>query len=341
MNLSNLLSPLHLFQRSLKEVKELIEKENEEVKRANLFYNGVIITLYGSFEFFVDGIASSYLDLVLCSEEKEVDSENHQKPIKEHLIDLYIKNMGEFLSAPQRHSNVDNSYESINQIFASFSEAINHKGYSKLKKELLMFHGGNMKSDTLFDFFNSIKLQNVNVMLFECSSFSRFVVNELGIEDEVIDRIKTKKDSDIYLLINNLVEERNKIAHQGFSDEKISLEEIQKRTIPYLSVLSEALFRAVCKFVTDTFSLIEDRCFENPCFIEVINNSIVCHSNEKRNIKEGDYFVIKRAKGNYLAKVLSIQENSKPLQQTGEELKDFGFGLDENVKENYELIYHL
>lgn len=72
-----------------------------------IHYNAVIISLYGSFEKYIDTLSSSYLDLVFSGTDLY---DNLPKKIK----DKYSSKLGEYLTSPQRFFWNRNSSSRIN-----------------------------------------------------------------------------------------------------------------------------------------------------------------------------------------------------------------------------------
>lgn len=356
MSLSNLLIALHKYEYSMEELSSCLESQNYvSLVRKDAFYNGIIITIYGMFENYIDCVAKEYLTIVYsCNErtesqeifthnESDIDKmdKTSKTPLKDKLTDLYKFGIGDFLQSPNRHSNIEDSDEKIIQLLSSYIDIKTKDDYSNIDISFLLFHSGNMKSDAVFDLFNRIQIKELQTKLIEVSPFKTFIIDELGIEEPIIKKIQTERKSDVYLQLNRLVDERNIIAHQGKSDNKISFDELKKKTIPFLLLFADALFRSVCVFILKTFELKDECIFANKKFIDLYDNCIVCHSNEGKDIKVGDYFVIKNNNDRVIAKILTIEENHMSKDRTGTLISDFGFKVDSHINENNELLGYI
>lgn len=342
MQLNDLIKPFQFFETSLQEIAASINANNSNASiiRNNIFYNGIIISLYGSFERFIDNLSALYLDFVFGSEPKTEHYLDSEK-IKSQLENIYKTNLCDFLVNPKRHTNIDSSNESINQILASYLNMRRQKDYSTIKKELLLIHGGNMRSDILYSFFNNLQIQNLNIAVCEFGPFKAFLINELGFDEVVLGQLKSEKNCDLYLQLNRLVEERNIIAHSAKSENKISFDELLNKTIPFLLLFADAISRSIIENLCNLFKFESKHVFSNPRINIIYDDTIICHNNENFIINVGDYFGVLVGENHKIVKIKSIQQNKKDLLSTLADNYAYGFKIDRKVKKDNLLVFVL
>ena len=344
MLLNRLLNKYRYLEKSLLEIvgfisESMMEKPHRFYK-SELFYNGIIISIYGCFESFVDNVSLDYLDYVY-NYSSECEAYVHENElIKQKLISIYQENLGYFLVSPKRYSMIDDADEAINQLVKSFYDAKVNNDYSNINKRLLTLHAGNMRSDIMFDLFSRLQIQNLCARVCDRPPFHSFINTELGFDDAKINPIKNNTKSEIFYLLNNLVDERNIIAHQGKSENKISPYNIKTKTIPFILLLAESICKIIGEDYLNKNVFVPEKHFENQSLIAIYNKRIVCHSNESYNITNNDYLIFKKPDDVFLiTRIKEIQLDHVEIHSTGEGVNDFGFLVDEPIKDaNYFII---
>lgn len=104
-----------------------------------VLYNAAIISIYGSYELFLDEVLKSYLDYLKKRNRSYLE-------FPERLRKKHISKSAEFLSNSQRFSNMGLNNEDI--IIALEASIIQGQSVSLLDK-LLLSHGGNLKTKQL------------------------------------------------------------------------------------------------------------------------------------------------------------------------------------------------
>lgn len=338
MQLINLFNPFNYFKSNLTEIADNINfQEKTGGIRNNTVYNGIIISLYGFFERFIDELASKYLEFLLFCSAREDAFESIEKA-KQQIENMYKANLCDFLINPKRHSNIDSSYENVNQILSSYINIRINRDYSHINKDLLLIHGGNIRSDVLFTFFKNLQVQNMQFSICDCGPFKDFLMSELGFDEVVIGQLKSQTNSDLYLQLNRLVDERNIVAHTGKSENKISFNEILNKTIPFLLVFADAISRSLIEFVYKNLIVDTKFRFTNESIFKAFDNCILCHENESFIIEKGDYFVIQTKDDFFITKILTIQLNNKDILNTSILNQIYGFKVDRRIKSEDKVI---
>ncbi len=322
--------------------KSLNEKEGTglfELFRNDLFYNGVIITLYGLFEKFVDQICLSFIDTALKNEEEMFEN---NKSVRSKMLSTYLQNVLEYVQNPQRHTNIDFSDTLVSSLFEGYYSAQRNNDYSKIDSRFLIFHSANVKSAELFNIFKKIGIEDFGVQICDSQSFADFLQDNLGFEEKDISMMKTNDASSIYNVLNSLVDQRNTIAHSGFSDSKISFKEVFETTIPYLISLASSIKDILVNTLSIKFSLPNKFRFRDVSIIKVYNNKLVCHSNEDYLISIGDLLILKNSENYIVAEIKSIGLNEKLVTKTDEGSSlDYCFNIDKTAKESFSLISYI
>lgn len=320
-------------------LKAINAKEGDDYfdySKSNYFYNGIIISIYGIFESYIDKLCLCYIDIIL--QLKEYINENAAS-IKNKILETYLQNVTEYVQNPQRHTNIDYTDSLVSTLFDGYSFAQKENDYSKIDSRFLIFHSANMKSMELFNLFKKIGIEDVGIKICSNHTFLSFIKNDLGLEEKDISLMKTSNNSMIYNTLNNLVDQRNSVAHTAFSENKLSLSSISGVTIPFLQSFFSSLKDIFFSTVALNFKLENTIYFLDRCIIKVYNDVLVCHSNENNCISKGDLLIFDSPNGMFLANILSVGLNNDIVASTKKDaVYDYCFKVDVNIKETYSLI---
>lgn len=108
----------------------------------------------------------------------------------------------EFINHPGRFINYGLSVE---QVISNLKGTIIDNELSEVAEELLISHGGNLRTGQIEDLFNEFGFENLLAKIKEHRNFKQFS-KECGIKGGIV-------NSDKFPLLDTIVEERNKAAH--------------------------------------------------------------------------------------------------------------------------------
>lgn len=277
----------------------------EKVLNSTVQYNSIIICLYGCFEEFIDEITLEYLNAInnLCKSYNDLPEAIRKK---------HLYKVGEFLSNPQRYKGYELTIKDcINNIYNS----INSCEGRKLNTELIISHSANL---------------NINKV---CNLY-----NDLGIT-HLLNKLENKIDKQKLNLLDELVNQRNTIAHSWEVDQRYAYEIIEKDFTELLMDLGKELE----SILTDnlyTFMYDKDyfNSFDNA--LKVIRNRILCINSMDSYLEKGDFIFCKNGKNEIKRlEIVNIQHNNKEIDKITEENIDVGIEVNDNIRPNWTYYY--
>lgn len=237
-NIKNVVLFMHFINSQKKDtqnpdVLELLET----VTQSSVPYNATIISLYGSVELFIDEITETYID-----EAYKIVGNYYELPQK--MREKHETTSGEFLTNPGRFSNYGITKE---RLIKNLNDCLNGEKNALINMKMILRHGGNLASEQIFQFYNGIGVED-----FKGKFFSNEVLvetyaeqKELSIEDAKLRLKSLKKDAEgvtaLFMELDNLVEQRNQVAHSGRVDEKKTFKYIEDNTIPFLILFGKVI----------------------------------------------------------------------------------------------------
>ena len=314
-----------------KETKEEDEKAFiEKVIHSSVPYNATIISLYGNIELFVDEITEVYIDEVY-----KIVHDYSELPKK--MRDKHEMMSGEFLANPNRFNNYGIS--SIDLI-RNLNDCLQGVPNALINKKMILRHGGNLKSEQIFQFLSEIGVDNAKNTFLENDTFVEYYASckEFTKEDAKERLLAIRKESNslnaIFDELDNLVEQRNQVAHSGKVDEKKSFEYIKNTTIPFLKVFAEVLADILInELVALSFK-------KNMCNLldikDVFNNEVIWLRDSNNALKVGDRIACTNGSQVGWRTITSIRvgDIAQSKVENGE-IKDVTIKVDKKVKKNW------
>lgn len=288
--------------------KVLKDNHNSVVK-----YNAVIISIYGSFEKYIDELATNYVYKII--ELSKTYSEIPQ-PIK----DTYLRNVGEYFSNPNRFPKDIPDREVVIQNFSDFTNDIAKK---LTNTYFFVKHAGNLTSQNVNTLFNSL---DVNKLLQNITSNESFINSLKEIDG----------DNDQFHLLNRLIGERNIISH-GITEERIDFNIIVDEIIPFIILFSKLINDEVIKKVYTFLLLRKDSSIVKLSKkYKCINNKIICLNTLNTVLCKGDKLLIKTPNGDYfISSVVKIEIENEEYENASSNI-DVGLELDKKIKKDYD-----
>ena len=330
-------------------IRELSEKENslegefnntlmygkiiKDVITSPIQYNAVIISIYGSFEKYIDSIFNCYC-YNLC------DVIDEYKNLPKLLRDKQIKKLGDFLTNPQRYRNYNLDVPSaIENTYFSFSNP--KEGIIK-NISFLVNHGGNLKIDQIADLAKEFGIENFIHKITNNELFKSYFIEQREHSEETYKSTLAKDVKVFFDDLDRLVEARNDVAH-GWVEVRTDLNTIKERWLAYLKILAvvinEAMQTSFAEFLYHSGKLQE---LGKP--INVIDNHIVCINNGQVLLGAEDYVIAINGKGKLkIIKIQTIEIDGKRVDRLTKTNIDVGIGLtirnDLKVNPSYTFYY--
>ena len=241
-------------------------------------YNAIIISLYGCFENYIDKLLGVYLELLA---ENKVSYMDLPKTFQKK----YQAKFGEFLSNPQRFNNMGMDLE---REVENYHHLLKSNLSGTINKGIALSHSGNLHADEIFSLLKELGIEDAKDKVLDSYVFKRFHL-ENGMDDIEFKAKRARKLNDFFLPLENLIIQRNSVAHSWNVEDRITLKEINDVIIPFVLILCECIFRLT---VVEAFSFnTRESVFENQEPRLVYNDIIVCFNNQNHKIATGDYIV--------------------------------------------------
>lgn len=308
---------LQLIQQYIDTIYHQKDQEARLLFRSPLSYSAVIISLYSSYENFVDDILMVYINQIV---DKSTSIDELPTDIKTNNLKL----SAEFINSEQRFKNFGlNKEEVINNIYAG-----------KVTNKLLLKHGGNLSFKILSEYLNSLGITDLGNKIKKSHIFNEFYAKSKDIDFTSAEDYLSRSDTDtIFSTLNTLISQRNSIAHSWKSDDKTDFEIIRNEWIPFM----DTFCRCLCDVVLKSYSkwLISNNKLYNPIHFKIFGSSIVGFYNIIINWQQNDSVIIKTENKLNLCKITSakIHLNSQAT------LKIEGYKLDKDKPEKYQFFF--
>lgn len=265
-------------------------------------YNAAIISIYGCFEAYIDKIANLLLDYWK-------ENAKCYLQISKNIREKHIQKCGEFLSNPQRYHNIDITSDNV---VKNLDLCLKGETLYVLNKELILSHSGNLKFSQLQQFFNELGIKDSKSKIIKNRIFVNYISDkyELNyIEAEKLISSRNFDDKFLFRELDELVNQRNKVAHGWSVDERLSKEYLVDEIIPYMQmigrVIAEMFMSEFVEILNETDSLKQ---FDKA--IKVYNNKILCINSKDAILKCSDYIYTYDGKGYKALKIKNIQKDN-------------------------------
>lgn len=307
--------------------EQLIKIVNSPVQ-----YNAVIISLYGSFEAFIDNIFKKYIEVIFLSVE-------NYSMLPDKIKDKHIIKTGEFLNNSQRFQNYElTSKEAVENLY----NCMNNLKDAKLSEELILSHGGNLRIGQILELMRDFGITSPLDRILFGSEYISFFSNKYETdEEEATKLIEEKKKIDFEVLfseLKQLVEERNNVAHGWRIDNRIAYSVIKNDIIGFLrcfgSIIEKIVFEEFYSFLNKTGKL--HRFGEA---IEVYNDKILCINNLQAKLKRGEFIFAEHENRFQSLEILNLQIGSEKYELIDEQNINVGIEVNSRIKKNWRFFY--
>lgn len=303
-------------------IDDLIDKyvnDLKELSNSVVVYNAVIISIYGSFELYIDEMLKAYIDYM-----KMRQFTFNDLPCK--LQEKQKSKAAEFINHPGRFINYGLSVE---QVISNLKGTIIDNELSEVTEELLISHGGNLRTGQIEDLFNEFGFENLLAKIKEHRNFKQFS-KECGIEGGIV-------NSDKFPLLDTIVEERNKVAHGWTVENRLSLSVLLSNYIPFFRVFCEAINDLmVSKVIEDSMHRGELLPFDSIINVWFLDDTIVGINSKEFTLHVGDILYYSTPDGwNYSFQINSLMNKKKRRNYIRAKNKDITIGCNVKIKKNY------
>ena len=290
-----------------------------------LSYNAIIISLYGCFENYVDKLLGVYLEIL-------TESKSAYEELPEKLREKYRNKFGEFLSNPQRFNNMDLDFSDE---IVKYYKLLQSDLVGTINKNIALSHSGNLHVEEVFLLMKQLGIKDVKDRIMDSDFFRRYHIDN-GMDEVEFDEKRARKTDDFFSPLEQLITQRNSVAHSWNVEDRITLREIKNSIIPFIKLLCNCILRtclASAYLLNPNASM-----FQNEQPIAVYNNSIVCFNNQGVKIAKGGYIIYISDDNVKVAKIENMQFDRKDIDLVEEmDSKNVGLKLDNTIKKEDKL----
>lgn len=333
-NINNVVQFMNFIEMQEKEISnpkalELVR----EVTHSSVPYNAMIISLYGNIELFIDEIAEAYIDILykLIGKYQELPKKMREK----HEV-----TSGEYLYNSGRFNNYDITIE---EVVCNLNDCLQGNENAKMNMKMLLKHGGNLRSEQTFKFFTELGVENIRTRFLQSEITIKAYAKQKGFSlDDAKARLSSQNQEEssinFFEELDNLVEQRNQVAHSGKVDEKKSLDYIKENTVPFLllfgKVISEILISDILTLLIEKNLLVEF-----PTVKDVFNNNILWLTLGDNSLTVGDKIAYTNGHAVGWCEIISIRVKDKDvLTVESSENQEATICVDKKVKNNWKFF---
>lgn len=304
----------------------LLEKLSNQIKTFKLAklqfnYNSIIISLYGSFERFIESCLVSYVESInklidLYSDLPDVISKNH------FTLSLALINKIEQpkYSGPLRKE----------EIIKNLHLCINTNEAYQLNKDAFAQHSANFRLQVVEEAFSQVGINQISQKILITESFRAYCIEKFGESESGF------STSTAFQTLNDLAEYRNYVAH-GVSSEIIQ-NEILVEYLKFFVEYSKALIMVLTNDLL--YRELEAKGIELGEITDVFDDGkIVCLMTNNIPLKKGDILIGKNKNSIIKSDVVSIRLNDQDIDTVDDKDNyEIGVKLKENFKKTFKIF---
>lgn len=285
-----------------------------------LSYNAIIISLYGCFENYVDKLLGAYLEIL-------TESMSTYEELPDKLREKYRNKFGEFLSNPQRFNNIDSDFADE---IVKYYKLLQSDLVGTINKNIALSHTGNLHAEDVFLLMKQLGIKDVKERIMDSHVFKKYHIGN-GMDEVEFDEKRARKTEDFFSPLEQLITQRNSVAHSWNVEDRITLRDIKNSIIPFVKLLCNGILR-IC--LAGTYLLNPNTSmFQNEKPIAVYNNYIVCFNNQGVRIAKGGYIIYISDENVKVAQIENMQFDRKDIALLQKnESKNIGLKLDDTIK---------
>lgn len=310
-------------ERKILGISSTIDKYVENVRALSnsvVLYNAVIISVYGSFELYIDELLKAYIEYL---KNKNLSFKTFPLKLQEKQKDK----AAEFLGNPGRFLNYGLSIE---QVISNLMDTIINDNSQSVTEKLLISHGGNIKTQQLNNLLADFGISDLSAKLKKHGELKRFSSNN-ELDGEII-------IPDGFPLLDTIVEERNKVAHGWNVDNRISFTMLKQKYLPFFRVFCKALndiiISTIIKDSRDSGEIIPF----DPIIKVWPKGTYVGINNKEFQLNVGDVlFYSTPDDWFYWFEIKSLMNGKEQRHSIRTKNKDITIGCDARIHENYQI----
>lgn len=297
---------------------------SNKIRNEVVIYNGIIISIYGNLENYIDSIFNELLKIYFISS---------NKCLPEKLLSKYKKNFVDNLNNPQRYG-LDIPEKDL---IGDYLSILGSKYQNVKSKKLFLKHPGNLKAEKIIQLMLEFGIKEPKCQVLNDSVFKKFYIDVAGLDDNDFNTKKGKQSDDLFKYVDEIVDQRNYIAHGSDNYNRINVKDIIDYNIPFINCFGKIILKVLLKNAA-LFS--EYSTYSNIKLLGIINKKILCLHISEIRISKNDYIVYKIKNCIYASEIIRIEINHKEIECINNNECDIGVEIDDrlNSSDGFELL---
>ena len=301
---------------------ELSEKlKSFRLSKLQFNYNSFVISLYGSFERFIENCITTYIETL-----------NNLITVYLNLPETILKN--HFLFSLSLITKIEQPRYSgpltKEEVIKNLHTCINTHDMYQLNKDAFAQHTANFRLQVVEESFSNIGLLQLSQKILKTKSFQSYCIISLGISPE-IDLVPTEA----FQILNDLAEYRNQVAHGITCD--ILTNDILLDYLVFFESFSSALIEVLQENIL--FRELESNGEELGEITDVYQGGrVVCFKTNYMALKKGDLLVGKNKEFIVKASIKGMKLNDKNIDAVDDKDNyEVGVEIDTNFKKSFKI----
>ncbi|CAA0252203.1 MAE_28990/MAE_18760 family HEPN-like nuclease [Tenacibaculum maritimum] len=292
-----------------------------KISKKQFNYNSIIISLYGSFERFIENCIITYVDKI-----------NSLVKAYNNLPDSITKN--HFILSLTLLNKVEqpryNGPLRKEDIIKNLHTCINTVDEYQLNKDAFSQHSANFRLQVIDEVFNQIGIKKISSKIIGTDSFSNFIRNYLGLG--VNDQLN---ESECFQILNDLAEYRNYVAH-GVTSEIIQ-NSILKEYLAFFKQYSSSIIEVLNDNLL--YRELEEKGQELGEITDVFGNGkIICFKTNNIPIQKGDTIIGKNKNLIVKSLIKNIKLDGTTITSVDSKNNyEIGIEIDDIMKKTFKL----
>ena len=311
--------PLEQLDAQLNEISNFIDSiRSHNISRSTVSYNAVIISLYGCYENYVNLLLEEFIRQI-----SDNSSDYTEIPTDMKITNIHLSS--DYLNSKKRYKNFNLQDEDV----------INNVYSGKITNKLLLKHGGNLSITVLSEYMKSLGVKNVAQFIKNSGEYHQYYSEKQTISVEDAKSLLSKLDNNTaFALLDDIILQRNTIAHSWKSDDKVDYLIIKEEWIKFIQIFCKCLYNIVVQFYSEW--LVKHNKLFCPLKHQVYGSSVVGffdvipHWNEKN-----EAILIKSNDKIHIGKILNVKIHKN--HQASMEIE--GHSLNKENSDNYSFYF--
>lgn len=295
---------------SLNEIKEKINDTKD------IQYNAIIISLYGSFELAIKEATKAFLKFSI----------NKNFPLANRLSKDYILSVAKTFD----RNSISESRNNIKDLNAF----LNENDMSKFNSELALLNYQNLKTGNVQKIANSIEINNILEEIKGLEEFEKYIMVREGLSSIEQATYCIKKLTNPFQYVDDLVENRNHIAHRGRAESRFDFKIVKDCVISELKII-------VFYYLKRVKEVWYCNCVHNNTDIEelevsqIYDNKIICFNTKDIVINKNSVILVKNGKNQIKVATINTVRDSVGEIEVSEKNQDISCSLTTTCKNTF------